>query len=121
MKTIQSTLFAFTCVFTYLLVLAVHVYLQSTLGRMTKAVRENEIRVEFLGYSAERVVHIKYVISGVLAGFGGAIMAMAIGQVDPDSMAYWTVSGDFVFITIAGGDSRRREAYAETLKRRLLR
>jgi branched-chain amino acid transport system permease protein len=120
-EAVQTTLFAFTCVFTYLLALAVHVYLQTTLGYMTKAVRENEIRVEYLGYSAERVIHIKYVISGLLAGFGGAIMAMAIGQVDPDSMAYWTVSGDFVFITILSGTGNVSATFIGALVFELLR
>ncbi len=30
-------------------------------------------------------------------------MAMALGQVDPDSMVNWTVSGELVFITIMSG------------------
>ncbi len=100
---VQLTLFAFTCVAMYISVVAVHLYLRSTLGHMTMAVRENEIRVEYLGYSADVAIHVKYVISGLLAGLGGAIMAMAVGQVDPDSMTYWLVSGEFVFISILSG------------------
>ena len=99
----QIVLFACTVILTYLFALATHLYLRSTLGQMTTAVRENEIRLEYLGYSVERVIHMKYVISGLAAGFGGVVMALAIGQVDPDSMAYWTVSGDFVFIAILSG------------------
>ncbi|MDA1099131.1 MAG: branched-chain amino acid ABC transporter permease [Proteobacteria bacterium] len=102
-EAVQTTLFLFTLVFTYLITLGVHLYLKTTLGGMSMAVRENEIRVEYLGYSAEKVIHFKYVLSGLVAGFGGAIMALAIGQVDPDSMANWTVSGEFVFITILSG------------------
>lgn len=102
-EAIQISLFIFTAVVTFLLVLALRVYQRTTLGQMSMAVRENEIRLEYLGYSAEHAIHIKYVISGLLAGFGGVIMALAIGQVDPDSMAYWTVSGEFVFITILSG------------------
>ena len=36
-------------------------------------VRDNEIRVEYLGMSATRLIHLKLVISGVLAGLGGAV------------------------------------------------
>ncbi|MCY4487185.1 MAG: hypothetical protein OXF11_08740, partial [Deltaproteobacteria bacterium] len=36
-------------------------------------------------------------------GFGGAIAVLTIGHVDPDSMVYWPVSGDFVFIAILSG------------------
>lgn len=99
----QITLFLFTVVMTWVFAVAVHVYMRSTLGSMSMGVRENEIRVEYLGYSAERVVHVKYVISGLLGGFGGIIMGLTIGQVDPESMAYWIPSGDFVFITILSG------------------
>jgi branched-chain amino acid transport system permease protein len=102
-EAVQTSLFAFACISIYLMVVGVHFYLRSTLGHMTTAIRENEIRVEYLGYSAEAAIHVKYVISGVVAGLGGAIMAMAVGQVDPDSMTYWTVSGEFVFITILAG------------------
>ena len=31
------------------------------------------------------------------------MMAMALGQVDPDSMVNWTVSGELVFITVMAG------------------
>jgi branched-chain amino acid transport system permease protein len=78
-------------------------YLQSTLGRLTTAIRDNEIRVEYLGYSVEHAIHIKYVLSALLAGIGGGFMALALGQVDPDSMVNWTASGELVFVTILSG------------------
>ena len=99
----QITLFLFCLLVIYVLILGVQLYLGSVLGQMTMAVRENEIRVEYLGYSVERVIHVKYVISGLLAGFGGAIMALAVGQVDPESMVYWSASGEFVFVAILAG------------------
>ena len=84
-------------------------------------VRENEIRGEYLGYSAEKVIHIKYVFSGLVAGFGGGIMALAVGHVDPDSMANWTVSGEFVFITILSGTGRVAATYIGALVFELIR
>ncbi len=86
-----------------LLAVLVQVYLKSTLGRLTTAIKDNEIRVEYLGFSVARAIHVKYVISAALAGAAGGMMAMALGQVDPDSMVYWTVSGELVFITIMAG------------------
>jgi branched-chain amino acid transport system permease protein len=38
-----------------------------------------------------------------LAGGAGALMAMSLGQVDPESMINWTVSGELVFVTILSG------------------
>ena len=81
----------------------VQVYLKSSLGQLTTAIKDNEIRVEYLGYSVSRAIHIKYVISAALAGASGGLIAMALGQVDPDSMVNWTVSGELVFITIMSG------------------
>lgn len=82
---------------------AVHRYLNSTMGQLAAPIRDNEIRVEYLGVSVMRVVYIKLIISGALAGAGGAIMAFAVGHIDPDAMTYWTVSGEFVFVTILAG------------------
>ncbi len=99
----KTALFVFAAILTWIVAVVVHLYLRSTLGTMTTAVRENEIRLEYLGYSAERAIHVKYTISGLLGGFGGAIAALTIGHVDPDSMVYWPISGDFVFIAILSG------------------
>jgi branched-chain amino acid transport system permease protein len=81
----------------------VHRYLSSAMGQLATAIRDNEIRVEYLGVSVERVILIKVIIAASLAGAGGAITAFAVGHIDPDAMAYWTVSGEFVFVTILSG------------------
>jgi len=80
----------------------VHVFLQSTIGQLTAPIRDNEIRVEYLGVSARAVVHLEVVIAGALAGAGGVLTALAVGHIDPE-MAYWTTSGGFVFVTILAG------------------
>src|SRR5204863_9033512 len=82
--------------------LLVHRYLQTPLGRLAPAIKDNEIRVEYMGASARRAVHVKYVIAGGLAGVGGALAATTVGHIDPE-MAYWTTSGEFIFITILAG------------------
>ena len=64
--------------------------------------RDNELRVAYLGASPYRVVYVNYLIAGALAGLGGALAALAVGHVDPET-AYWTTSGEFVFIAILGG------------------
>ena len=82
--------------------LLVHRYLQTPLGRLAPAIKDNEIRVEYMGASARRAVHVKYVIAAALAGIGGALAATTVGHIDPD-MAYWTSSGEFIFIAILAG------------------
>ena len=46
--------------------LVVSGYLRSVAGFLAVPVRENEIRVEYLGVSVNRLIHIKLVIAGVL-------------------------------------------------------
>jgi ABC-type branched-subunit amino acid transport system permease subunit len=82
--------------------LLVHRYLQTPLGRLAPAIKDNEIRVEYMGASARYAIHVKYVIAAVLAGVGGALAATTVGHIDPE-MAYWTTSGEFIFITILAG------------------
>jgi branched-chain amino acid transport system permease protein len=81
---------------------AMHRWLGSHWGRVTAAIRDNELRVEYLGASVYRVVYVNYIVAGALAGLGGAFAALAVGHVDPET-AYWTTSGEFVFIAILGG------------------
>lgn len=96
-------IFALLCLASWAVAVLVHRYLQSTLGHLTTAIRDNEIRVEYLGFSVARAIHVKYVMSAALAGFGGGFLAVALGQVDPDSMVNWPVSGELVFVTILSG------------------
>jgi len=82
--------------------LLVHRYLRTPLGRLAPAIKDNEIRVEYMGASARHAIHVKYVIAAALAGLGGGLAATTVGHIDPE-MAYWTTSGEFIFITILAG------------------
>ena len=82
--------------------LLLHRLLAGHWGRLATAVRDNELRVAYLGASPYRVVYVNHLIAGALAGLGGALAALAVGHVDPET-AYWTTSGEFVFIAILGG------------------
>jgi ABC-type branched-chain amino acid transport system, permease component len=92
----------------------VSVYFRSVAGALAAPVRDNEIRVEFLGVSVNRIIHVKVVIAGVLGGLGGALAALTIGHVDPN-MAYWTTSGGFVFVTILAGAGSVSAAFIGSL------
>ena len=95
-------LFAVTAVAVFVAALALHRYLQSHTGALAPAIRDNELRVEYMGASVRTIVHLNYVIAAVLAGIGGGLVALAIGHIDPD-LAYWTTSGEFVFVAVLSG------------------
>jgi ABC-type branched-subunit amino acid transport system permease subunit len=99
---VRYAVLASAAIVSLLLALAVHRYLATPLGRLAPAIKDNEIRVEYMGASARRAVHVKYVIAAVLAGVGGALAATTVGHIDPE-MAFWTTSGEFIFITILAG------------------
>ena len=89
-------------------------YFRSVAGALAAPIRDNEIRVEFLGVSVTRIIHAKVVIAGALGGLGGALAAMSVGHVDPN-MAYWTTSGGFVFVTILAGSGYVAAAFVGSL------
>lgn len=98
----QLMLFVFTAACTFAACYGTQRYLSSTAGHLTTAIRDNEIRVEYLGYSVKRAIHTKYVIAAILAGIGGALVSLSVGHIDPE-MAYWTTAGEFVFVAILSG------------------
>jgi ABC-type branched-subunit amino acid transport system permease subunit len=93
---------------------AIGFYFRSVAGSLAAPIRDNEIRVEFLGVSVTGIIHTKVIIAGVLGGLGGALAAMAIGHVDPN-MSYWTTSGGFVFVTILAGAGSVAAAFVGSL------
>ncbi|MEI8153085.1 MAG: branched-chain amino acid ABC transporter permease [Hyphomicrobiales bacterium] len=98
----------------------VSLYFRSVAGSLSNPIRDNEIRVEFLGISVDRLIHLKLVVSGILAGIGGALAALAVQHVDP-AMAYWTTSGGFVFVTILAGAGSVGAAFVGSLVFELVR
>jgi branched-chain amino acid transport system permease protein len=99
---VRYSVLAVAIVVAVIAALVVHRYLRTPLGRLAPAIKDNEIRVEYMGASARRAIHVKYVIAAALAGLGGALAATTVGHIDPE-MAYWTTSGEFIFITILAG------------------
>ncbi len=101
-EALRYSTYALTCVVAVAVALLLHRYLTSVMGGLGDAIRSNELRVEYLGVSVRRVVHLKYVMAAGISGLGGVLVAIAVGHVDPD-MAYWTTSGEFVFVALLSG------------------
>jgi ABC-type branched-subunit amino acid transport system permease subunit len=100
--------------------LVVSLYFRTVAGALAVPVRDNEIRLEFLGVSVNRLIHLKLVIAATLAGVGGALAALSIAHVDPN-MAYWTTSGGFVFVTILAGTASVAAAFVASFVFELVR
>lgn len=95
-------LYCMACVLAWVAACGVHLYAHTPLGRLSTAIRDNEIRVEYMGASVYQAIYIKYIIAAALTGAGGVVAALAVGHIDPE-MSYWVTSGEFVFVTILAG------------------
>jgi branched-chain amino acid transport system permease protein len=76
--------------------------LETPFGRVLIALKTNERRVRFLGYSAWRARMAAYVVAGVVAGLSGALYPMLRGFVSPELM-FFSVSGNAVISVLLGG------------------
>ena len=90
-----------------LAILAVATYLISRLvnarfGRVIQAIRENETRMEAVGYPALRFKLVCFVIAGALGGLAGALLANQNNYVNP-GILHWTESGKLMIMVILGG------------------
>ncbi len=74
----------------------------SPFGLCLRTVRDNPAKAEALGISIVRYRWYAFLISAVYAAVGGALLGPPIGNVDP-TLAYWTHSGNIVFMTLLGG------------------
>lgn len=99
---------------------AARVHFDSMPGLLSLAVRENELRVEYLGASAFAVTVRNFAIAAGLGGLGGTINALALGHVDP-LFAFWTTSGEFVFIAVLAGHLSVAAAFVAALILELVR
>jgi ABC-type branched-subunit amino acid transport system permease subunit len=95
-------LFVFTSLITAVAAALARIHFDSMRGLLSLAARDNEIRVEYLGASVRQVTVVNFAIAGGLGGLGGALAALALGHIDPD-FAFWTTSGEFVFLAILAG------------------
>jgi branched-chain amino acid transport system permease protein len=95
-------LYAVTVAISGALALLARVFFDSTRGLVALAMRENELRVEYLGGSVRQAQALNFVLAAFIGGAGGALTVMSLGHIDP-GFSYWTESGEFVFVAILGG------------------
>lgn len=98
----NRAMFLLNLFFVGLLSIAARIYFDSTRGLVALAIKQNELRVEYLGGSVRRIIAGDYVIAAFYGGVGGALTALSLGHIEPN-FSYWTSSGEFVFAAILAG------------------
>jgi branched-chain amino acid transport system permease protein len=98
----NTTHYFFILTLTALLVFLYYRVIHSPFGEVLRAVRDNEQRVESLGFRPERIKLIAFVISASMAGMAGAMKA-TVYQFATLTDASWVVSGEVIIMTLLGG------------------
>lgn len=106
----ERALLVLTLVLSLALAWWVQRYFRSGSGQALSAIKTNETRLEYLGFSAYLIMWKGYLLSAVVVGFSGAILALMQGLVTPE-IGSWLRSGEFVFITILGGAGHAAGAF----------
>ncbi len=75
---------------------------QSPFGYTLRMVRDNAVRASFIGINVWRVKLAVFVLAGMFASVGGVIMSLFVSGAYPE-FAYWTISGEGIFINMLGG------------------
>jgi branched-chain amino acid transport system permease protein len=76
--------------------------IDSPLGVIFQAIRENPGRATAVGYDVKRYKWLAFTIAGAFTGFSGVLYSMMFGIVPLESIS-WIVSGDIVFMVLIGG------------------
>lgn len=74
----------------------------SRFGRVIQSIRENEVRMEALGYPVYSFKLVCFALGGALAGLAGALMANQAGLASP-SLLHWMQSGILMVMIVIGG------------------
>jgi branched-chain amino acid transport system permease protein len=81
---------------------AMWVIVHSPFGKALQAIRDNEVRAEFVGVQVRRYRYVAFLVSGGFTGLAGALWVPLNGLTTPDIL-YWPFSGRIVFMAVLGG------------------
>lgn len=100
----QSHLYLFACVILVASLLIMRHLMQSPFGYTLRMIRDNAERAQFIGIHVWRIRLAAFVLAGTFASIGGIIMSLLVSGAYPE-FAYWTISGEAIFMLMLGGTS----------------
>jgi len=92
----------FVLAVTAVAIFAFYRIVHSPFGEVLKAIRDNEARVESVGFDAEKFKLIAFTLSAGMAGLAGALKA-TVYQFATLTDVSWQVSGEVILMTLLGG------------------
>jgi branched-chain amino acid transport system permease protein len=98
----QSQLYTLIAVYCFVCTALMFAFTRTPLGRMLNAVRDNPERVEFIGYSTQRVRYLAFMASGLFMGIAGGLSALNFEIVTAEVVGA-ARSGAYLLFTFLGG------------------
>lgn len=74
----------------------------SPFGWALRGIRENEPRLQALGYNSFRTKMAVFALSGAVAGLAGMLLALFFRHASPQNL-YWALSGQVIVMVVIGG------------------
>lgn len=96
------TAYVYGLVLLVLVFVALRILVRSPFGMLARGVREDSIRIAAMGASVKSILMRMYVISGLVAGIGGALAAISTQVVGLDSLSF-TLSAESLVMLVLGG------------------
>jgi branched-chain amino acid transport system permease protein len=96
--------FVFTVVVSTLCAIAMRHIVQSPFGYALRMVRDNAERARFLGLPVQRYKLAAFVVAGLFGTVPGILMSLYVSGAYPN-FAFWTTSGEAIFMIMLGGVS----------------
>lgn len=95
-------IFYLTGVIFLLIYIILRIVLHSPFGKVLVGIRENEDRIQSMGYNTSMYKYAAFIIAGGIGGIAGAMYTYFNGFIAPTDV-YWTMSGTALFMVIIGG------------------
>jgi branched-chain amino acid transport system permease protein len=95
-------LYVMSCALLVIGLLLMRQIAQSPFGYTLRMIRDNASRASFIGINVWRAKLTIFVLAALFASTGGIIMSLFVSGAYPE-FAYWTISGEGIFINMLGG------------------
>jgi branched-chain amino acid transport system permease protein len=98
----QIQVYYLLAIYTFICMAGMYAFTRTPLGRILNAVRDNPERVEFIGYSTQRVRYFSFMIAGFFAGVAGGMYALNF-EIATGEVVGAGRSGAYLLFTFLGG------------------
>ena len=97
-----ATLFMIAWVLMVLVTVALLLILRTRFGAITEAIRDNEERARFIGFTTTVPRALVYALSAMVTGVAGLLSVFNTGFVSPENL-HWSVSAITLLMVVVGG------------------